>query len=104
MQSQASYLCFIIKKTNFNRHISLWGKVLMDRYRIYVDGLAWSVSQKYIMACNSPTLFVNTPWYEFFQRGLIPGRHYWPIPENNMCRAIKLAVDWGNEHQQEVHI
>ncbi|CAD5190153.1 unnamed protein product [Musa acuminata subsp. malaccensis] len=76
-------------------------QVLMDRYRIYVDGLAWSVSQKYIMACNSPTLFVNTPWYEFFQRGLIPGRHYWPIPENNMCRAIKLAVDWGNEHQQE---
>ncbi|CAL9063325.1 unnamed protein product [Musa banksii] len=76
-------------------------QVLMDRYRIYVDGLAWSVSQKYIMACNSPTLFVNTPWYEFFQRGLIPRRHYWPIPENNLCRAIKLAVDWGNEHQQE---
>ncbi|CAL9079177.1 unnamed protein product [Musa textilis] len=71
------------------------------RYRIYVDGLAWSVSQKYIMACNSPTLFVKTRWYEFFQRGLMPGHHYWPIPENNKCRAIKFAVDWGNQHQEE---
>ncbi|CAL9065969.1 unnamed protein product [Musa banksii] len=71
------------------------------RYRIYVDGFAWSVSQKYIMACNSPTLFVKTRWYEFFQRGLVPGHHYWPIPENNKCRAIKFAVDWGNQHQEE---
>ncbi|XP_074585719.1 uncharacterized protein LOC141841441 [Curcuma longa] len=71
------------------------------RYRIYVDGLAWSVSQKYVMACDSPTLFINTPWYEFFQRGLMPGHHYWPVPANNMCRSIKFAVDWGNKHHKE---
>lgn len=74
----------------------------MRRYRIYVDGFAWSVSQKYIMACNSPTVFVNTRWYEFFQRGLMPGYHYWPVPEKNMCRAIKFAVDWGNQHPEKV--
>ncbi|XP_042393435.1 O-glucosyltransferase rumi-like [Zingiber officinale] len=71
------------------------------RYRIYVDGLAWSVSQKYVMACDSPTLFIDTPWYEFFQRGLMPGHHYWPIPENDKCKAIKFAVDWGNKHHKE---
>ncbi|KAG6475963.1 O-glucosyltransferase rumi homolog [Zingiber officinale] len=72
-----------------------------NRYRIYVDGLAWSVSQKYIMACNSPTLFLDTPWIEFFQRGLVPGHHYWPIRGNNKCRAIKVAVDFGNGHHAE---
>ncbi|KAG6506887.1 O-glucosyltransferase rumi-like [Zingiber officinale] len=71
------------------------------RYRIYVDGLAWSVSQKYVMACDSPTLFIDTPWYEFFQRGLMPGHHYWPIPANDKCKAIKFAVDWGNKHHKE---
>ncbi|RWW17585.1 hypothetical protein GW17_00018478 [Ensete ventricosum] len=75
---------------------SFWGW-----YRIYVEGLAWSVSQKYIMACNSPTLFVDTRFVEFFQRGLMPGRHYWPIAADNKCRGIKFAVDWGNAHQEE---
>ncbi|WOL18226.1 O-glucosyltransferase rumi-like [Canna indica] len=79
----------------------LFGEYFDRRYRIYVDGLAWSVSMKYIMACNSPTLFVKTPWVEFFQRGLIPGHHYWPIPDKDKCRAIKFAVDWGNEHPKE---
>ncbi|CAD5190154.1 unnamed protein product [Musa acuminata subsp. malaccensis] len=70
-------------------------------YRIYVEGLAWSVSQKYILACNSPTLFVDTRFVEFFQRGLMPGHHYWPIAADNKCRGIKFAVDWGNAHQEE---
>ncbi|THU63109.1 hypothetical protein C4D60_Mb01t12270 [Musa balbisiana] len=52
-----------------------------------MHGLAWSVSQKYIMACNSPTLFVDTRFVEFFQRGLMPGRHYWPIAADNKCRG-----------------
>lgn len=76
----------------------------MSRYRIYVEGLAWSVSQKYILACNSPTLFVDTRFVEFFQRGLMPGHHYWPIAADNKCRGIKFAVDWGNAHQEEVSI
>ncbi|KAJ0966697.1 hypothetical protein J5N97_023614 [Dioscorea zingiberensis] len=76
-------------------------KQCTHRYKIYIDGRAWSVSEKYILACDSPTLFVNTRFQDFFTRGLIPGHHYWPIPRNNLCRSIKFAVDWGNSHQKE---
>ncbi|WOL18225.1 O-glucosyltransferase [Canna indica] len=71
------------------------------RYKIYVEGRAWSVSQKYILACNSPALFVTTHFHDFFSRGLVPGLHYWPIKEHSKCRSIKFAVDWGNKHQKE---
>ncbi|WOL13323.1 protein O-glucosyltransferase 1-like [Canna indica] len=86
-------------KQGYNR--SNLARQCSHRYRIYVEGLAWSVSLKYIMACDSPTLFIDTPYVEFFQRGLMPGRHYWPIAANNKCRAIKYAVDWGNSRPEE---
>lgn len=96
--------CFCLQsRKNFeSSHLISARNSLMNRYRIYVDGLAWSVSQKYIMACNSPTLFLDTHWIEFFQRGLVPGHHYWPIGGNNKCRAIKVAVNFGNGHHAEV--
>ncbi|XP_072993765.1 uncharacterized protein [Typha latifolia] len=71
------------------------------RYKIYVEGISWSVSQKYILACNSPTLLVTTPFQEFWARGLMPGRHYWPINRDHICKSINFAVDWGNAHQEE---
>ncbi|KAM0942075.1 putative protein xylosyltransferase [Dioscorea sansibarensis] len=71
------------------------------RYKIYIEGGAWSVSEKYILACDSPTLFVNTRFDDFLSRALIPGTHYWPIRDNDKCRSIKFAVDWGNTHQKE---
>ncbi|XP_010273073.1 PREDICTED: O-glucosyltransferase rumi-like [Nelumbo nucifera] len=71
------------------------------RYKIYIEGWAWSVSEKYILACNSPTLLVRPNFYDFFTRSLVPGRHYWPIRGNDKCRSIKFAVDWGNNHTQE---
>ncbi|XP_039134471.1 LOW QUALITY PROTEIN: O-glucosyltransferase rumi homolog [Dioscorea cayenensis subsp. rotundata] len=71
------------------------------RYKIYIEGRSWSVSEKYILACDSPTLFVSTRYHDFFTRGLIPGKHFWPIPSNDKCRSIKFAVDWGNSHQKE---
>ncbi|KAK1266111.1 hypothetical protein QJS04_geneDACA000444 [Acorus gramineus] len=40
-------------------------------------------------------------YYDFFTRGLMPGHHYWPIRDDNKCRAIKFAVDWGNTHKEE---
>ncbi|KAJ0966696.1 hypothetical protein J5N97_023613 [Dioscorea zingiberensis] len=76
-------------------------KQCTHRYKIYIEGRSWSVSEKYILACDSPTLFVNTRFQDFFTRGLIPGHHYWPIQDNDMCRSIKFAVDWGNSHQKE---
>ncbi|CAL9151806.1 unnamed protein product [Musa hybrid cultivar] len=72
------------------------------RYKIFVEGRAWSVSSKYILACDSPALFVTTHFHDFMTRGLMPGRHYWPIREDNQCRSIKFAVDWGNKHQEKV--
>ncbi|OVA16202.1 Lipopolysaccharide-modifying protein [Macleaya cordata] len=70
------------------------------RYKIYIEGGAWSVSEKYILACDSLTLLVKPLYYDFFTRSLVPMRHYWPIKENDKCRSIKFAVDWGNNHTQ----
>lgn len=74
------------------------------RYKIFVEGRAWSVSNKYILACDSPALFVSTHFHDFFSRGLMPGLHYWPIREDDKCSSIKFAVDWGNKHREEVCI
>ncbi|XP_078437153.1 uncharacterized protein LOC144707783 isoform X2 [Wolffia australiana] len=72
------------------------------QYKIYIDGQTWSVSRKYILACDSPTLVVETPYYDFFSRGLSPLRHFWPVRANDKCPAIKYVVDWGRRHQSEV--
>ncbi|CAN6247633.1 unnamed protein product [Urochloa humidicola] len=68
------------------------------RYKIFVQGRSWSVSEKYILACDSPMLLVATPYKDFFSRGLVAGKHYWPIDPANKCPSVKFAVDWGNAH------
>ncbi|KAK7383017.1 hypothetical protein VNO78_28682 [Psophocarpus tetragonolobus] len=73
------------------------------RYKIYIEGSAWSVSEKYILSCDSTTLRVTPKYYNFFTRGLIPVHHYWPIKDDDKCRSIKFAVDWGNSHKQKAH-
>lgn len=75
---------------------------LLRRYKIYVEGRAWSVSEKYILACDATTLLIRPEYYDFFIRGMIPMEHYWPVRPNNKCRDIKFAVDWGNNHTSEV--
>lgn len=72
------------------------------RYKIYVEGNTWSVSEKYILACDSVTLLVKPDYYDFYSRGLMPLKHYWPVNNNDKCRSIKHAVHWGNTHQKEV--
>jgi hypothetical protein len=72
------------------------------RYKIYIEGSAWSVSEKYILACDSVTLMVKPHYYDFFTRGMFPGHHYWPVKEDDKCRSIKFAVDWGNLHMRKV--
>ncbi|VFQ96037.1 unnamed protein product [Cuscuta campestris] len=73
----------------------------IHRYKIYIEGSAWSVSEKYILACNSVTLLVNPHYYDFYTRGLMPMKHYWPIRDYDKCRSIKHAVEWGNSHPQQ---
>ncbi|KAL8159973.1 hypothetical protein V2J09_001510 [Rumex salicifolius] len=76
-------------------------KQCTHRYKIYVEGYAWSVSEKYIFACDAMTLVVSPYYYEFFARGMLPLQHYWPIRENDKCRSLKFAVEWGNNHTRQ---
>ncbi|CAN0824804.1 O-glucosyltransferase rumi homolog [Linum grandiflorum] len=76
--------------------------VSAGRYKIYIEGYGWSVSEKYIMACDSMTLLVKPQFHDFFTRGLMPLRHYWPIRPENKCRDIKFAVEWGNSNPNKV--
>ncbi|KAL5173742.1 hypothetical protein HKD37_16G046224 [Glycine soja] len=69
------------------------------RYKVYIEGSAWSVSQKYILSCDSTTLLVKPKYYDFFHEM----HHYWPIKDDDKCRSIKFAVDWGNNHKQRAH-
>ncbi|KAF8704000.1 hypothetical protein HU200_031482 [Digitaria exilis] len=75
-------------------------KQCTHRYKIYIEGRGWSVSEKYILACDSMALMVRPMFHGFFSRGLAPLLHYWPVRDAGfaMCRSIKLAVDWGNSH------
>uniref|UniRef100_A0A2N9GTD5 Glycosyl transferase CAP10 domain-containing protein n=3 Tax=Fagus sylvatica TaxID=28930 RepID=A0A2N9GTD5_FAGSY len=73
----------------------------IHRYKIYIEGSAWSVSEKYILACDSVSLLVKPHYYDFFTRGLMPVHHYWPIRNDDKCKSIKFAVDWGNSHKQK---
>lgn len=72
-----------------------------NRYKIYVEGWGWSVSLKYIMACDSPVLLVNPVFHDFFTRGLMPMKHFWPVGRDKLCNSIKFGVEWGNNHPIE---
>ncbi|KAK8658113.1 hypothetical protein V6N13_036325 [Hibiscus sabdariffa] len=73
------------------------------RYKIYIEGYAWSVSEKYILACDSVTFMVQPQFYDFFIRSMQPVEHYWPIRDDDKCRSLKFAVDWGNNHKKKAH-
>ncbi|KAH7438355.1 hypothetical protein KP509_04G011800 [Ceratopteris richardii] len=68
------------------------------RYKIYAEGWGWSVSLKYIMACDSPALIIDPVFNDFYSRGLIPLKHYWPLKRENLCHSIKFATEWGNNN------
>ena len=79
--------------------------IFIWRYKIYIEGKTWSVSEKYILACNSMTLLLIPQYHDFFTRSLVPMQHYWPIKiTNNTCRDIKLTVEWGNYHTDKVNL
>lgn len=71
------------------------------RYKIYVEGRGWSVSLKYILACDSPTLLVDSSFYDFFSRALVPKKHFWPVRRTKLCDSIKFGVNWGNNNTKE---
>ncbi|EOA29365.1 hypothetical protein CARUB_v10025651mg, partial [Capsella rubella] len=71
------------------------------RYKVYVEGRAWSVSQKYILACDSMTLLVKPFYFDFFTRSLVPMEHYWPIRPRQKCSDVAFAVHWGNNNTKK---
>ncbi|KAA8543732.1 hypothetical protein F0562_022091 [Nyssa sinensis] len=71
------------------------------RYKIYAEGYAWSVSLKYIVSCGSLSLIISPEFEDFFSRGLMPKKNYWPVSRFDLCRSIKYAVEWGNAHPAE---
>ncbi|XP_062233594.1 uncharacterized protein LOC133930846 [Phragmites australis] len=79
-------------------------KQCLYRYKIYIEGNAWSVSEKYILSCDSPVLFVTTPFQDILSRALVAGKQYWPISREHMCKSVKVAVDWGNEHPAQARL
>ncbi|CAH2063256.1 unnamed protein product [Thlaspi arvense] len=68
------------------------------RYKIYIEGRAWSVSKKYILACDSMALLIKPEFYDFFARSMVPLEHYWPIRSQENCGDLKFAVEWGNNN------
>lgn len=77
------------------------GTQCTHRYKIYIEGWAWSVSEKYIFACDSPVLLLTPRFYDFFIRGMTPQQHYWPVRDNDKCRSLKFAVEYGNNHTEK---
>jgi hypothetical protein len=77
-------------------------KQCTHRYKIYAEGREWSVSEKYILACDSVALVVRPRFHDFFSRDIVPLRHYWSVRDRGQCRSIKFAVDWGNSHSDKV--
>ncbi|CAH8325320.1 unnamed protein product [Eruca vesicaria subsp. sativa] len=71
------------------------------RYKIYIEGKAWSVSEKYILACDSMTLLIQPFYFDFFTRSLVPMEHYWPIRLHQKCNDIIFAVQWGNNNTKK---
>ncbi|CAH8303033.1 unnamed protein product [Eruca vesicaria subsp. sativa] len=72
-----------------------------SRYKIYIEGKTWSVSEKYILSCDSMTLLVEPEYHDFFIRSMVPMKHYWPIRPNNKCGDLKFAVEWGNNNTEK---
>ncbi|XWS49920.1 hypothetical protein CRYUN_Cryun12cG0044300 [Craigia yunnanensis] len=73
----------------------------VDRYKIYIEGYTWSVSEKYILACDSVTFIVQPQFYDFFVRSMRHVEHYWPIRDDDKYRSLMFAVDWGNNHKKK---
>nr|TKW20183.1 LOW QUALITY PROTEIN: hypothetical protein SEVIR_4G069200v2 [Setaria viridis] len=61
----------------------------------FKEGNAWSVSEKYILACDSPVLFVATPFQDNLSRGLVAGKHYWPINRDHMYYMLHLLTEYA---------
>ncbi|XP_022964397.1 protein O-glucosyltransferase 1-like [Cucurbita moschata] len=71
------------------------------KYKIYIEGWAWSVSEKYILSCDSMTLYVKPRFFDFFVRGMLPLQHFWPINDGSKCSSLKFGVEWGNNHTNQ---
>ncbi|KAK6229179.1 hypothetical protein SCA6_018130 [Theobroma cacao] len=71
-------------------------------YAYWKEGVTWSGSEKYILACDSMILMITPRYYDFFSRSMVPMQYYWPIRNTSKCRDLKFAVEWDNNHPDKV--
>eukprot|EP00897_Mesotaenium_endlicherianum_P010009 jgi/Mesen1/9036/ME000566S08455 len=75
------------------------------KYKVYAEGAAWSIGLKYALACPASTLLLPAPleFADFYSRGLIPLRHFWPVDKapGRLCASLRAAVEYGNYHPPE---
>lgn len=63
---------------------------------MYAEGVAWSVSIKYILACGSVPFFLEPIFYDFFSRALARDRDWLYLPNtaadrpNPICKIINV--------------
>ncbi|KAL2905704.1 Protein O-glucosyltransferase 1 [Bienertia sinuspersici] len=72
------------------------------RYNIHIEGLTWSVGEKYILGYDSTTLIVKPKYYNFYNRGILPLFHYWPLRNNDQCKSLKYYLEWAKNHTDQV--
>ncbi|EOY13660.1 Uncharacterized protein TCM_032294 [Theobroma cacao] len=87
---------------NVRLYIQNWTKANEEGYKIYAEGVTWSGSEKYILACDSMILMITPRYYDFFSRSMVPMQYYWPIRNTSKCRDLKFAVEWDNNHPDKV--
>ncbi|KAG8088004.1 hypothetical protein GUJ93_ZPchr0010g10274 [Zizania palustris] len=69
------------------------------RYKIYIEGSTWSVSQKHILACDSTTLLVTPKYYDLFSMSLMPIQHYYL----DIVELSKFSIEKWNPYLRARH-
>ncbi|GJR92398.1 O-glucosyltransferase Rumi [Tanacetum coccineum] len=87
-----------------------WRKMVKCKYvrsgcTTALDVVPWETDGESVLreSCSTRasfpnTLYITPRYYTFFARGMTPLKHFWPIRDNDKCRSLKFAVEWGNNH------
>jgi len=85
-----------------------WGshtKACQNRMLIHAQGIGWSASLKYKLACGAAVIWPRTEHdhHDFFSRALKPGQHFLAVEDtdpNRICTSITKVVEDAQRHDQ----
>ncbi|KAE8721291.1 Downstream target of A 2 [Hibiscus syriacus] len=93
-------------KQDWNKEVQKVSIILDWKINAPIEGVTWSASEKYILACDSMTLMVKPIYYGFFSRSMVPMQHFWKIGRENKCRDLKFAAQAigraGSKYMEEM--